>query len=500
LGGDGFSFIEKIEGIDFKAALVLLAEKAGVPVEFTKSSGEDRSKKERLYELMSAAALWYEKRFTGSSAEAYAKERGLTEETIAAWGLGYAPEAWRELLEAFTHEGYTISELLAAGLIKEADGKAGTYYDRFRNRLIFPIRDSSGRVVAFTGRALSPKDEAKYLNSPETLLYHKSDLLFGMDRAKEAIRTRRFAILVEGQFDLIHAHQAGFTNTVALSGTALTETHVRLLKRFSENLMLLLDADSAGLTATARSASLALKEGLRVKAVSLPEGQDPADCLSAPGGAAAFTKRLTAAEPIIDFFLAELSKRERDPHRLVRTVEQVVLPLLVALPSPLERDHAVQSVARTLGLSSEAVRESVARIHAPERRPVGVATVPPLRDTRNMRKRREDELLALLHLYPGSELAKHVEAEYCRITEAPVPAVALPEATLFEMERLLGESPDEQAADELLRAFEHAVVREAYEQAVGALRRAEREGDAGAIEVAERRCHALQSRLALLRH
>mgnify|MGYP001579597395 CR=1 FL=1 len=174
LGGDGFSFIEKIEGVDFKGALKLLAEKAGVTIEYSgKGNKEDASKKERLRALMSRAGEWYAGKLSRSPAEAYAKKRHLTSETVVAWRIGYAPEAWRALLEALTAEGFTVPELLAAGLIKEADGKPGTYYDRFRNRLMFPIRDNAGRVVAFTGRALGSDDPAKYLNSPETELYHK---------------------------------------------------------------------------------------------------------------------------------------------------------------------------------------------------------------------------------------------------------------------------------------------------------------------------------------
>ena len=247
-GGDGFSFIEKIEGVDFKGALKILAEKAGVVIEYSGGkSKEEASKIDRMRALVSRASEWYAGKLPGSPAEAYAKKRGLTDETIAAWRLGYAPEAWRALLEALSAEGFSIQELLAAVLIKEADGKPGTYYDRFRNRLMFPIADATGRVVAFTGRALAEDDMAKYLNSPETELYHKSEILFGMDRAKEAIRVRKFTMLVEGQMDVIHAHQAGFQNAIALSGTALTDRHVGLMKRYSENVMLVLDADPAGL-------------------------------------------------------------------------------------------------------------------------------------------------------------------------------------------------------------------------------------------------------------
>lgn len=500
-GGDGFSFIEKIEGIDFKGALAILAEKAGVRIEYTQGSGEDRSKKEKLFGLMKEVQEWYQKKLPESPAEAYARHRGLIDETIGAWGLGFAPDAWRDLLEALTATGHTIPELLGAGLIKEADGKPGTYYDRFRNRLVFPIRDSAGRVVGFTGRALAADEPAKYLNSPETDLYHKSDILFGMDRAKDAIRTRGFTILVEGQLDLIHAHQAGFTNTVALSGTALTPTHVKLMKRFSDNLMLILDADAAGLTATARSAMLALAEGLRVKAVSLPEGQDPADCLTAPGGTEAFTARVVAAKPIVEFFLAELSLRESDPHRLVRKVEAVVLPLIAAMPSPLERDHFIQSTARSLGLSSEAVRASVAHAR-PSTYTVAASVAPATKIIREERRSARDtralQLRALIHAYRGTSLAKRVESEYARMTEAPVPSEPPPEGVLFQLEQQFGEDPDEHAADELLHAFEHAVIREAYDRAVSDLRRAESAGDASRIEEAQSLCTSLSARLAAL--
>ena len=231
-----FTFIEKIEGVDFKGALALLAEKAGVEIVYDPKARETSSRLEHLREAAARAEAFYTERLTpDSEAYRYARSRGLTPETIKSWRLGAAEDAWRLLLEHLTTQGFVLEELLAAGLIKEADGKPGTYYDRFRHRLMFPIRDTAGRTVAFTGRTLGASDEAKYLNSPETELYHKSQILFGLDRAKEAIRTRGFALLVEGQTDLLHAHQAGFTNTVALSGTAFTGEHARLLKRSSEN-------------------------------------------------------------------------------------------------------------------------------------------------------------------------------------------------------------------------------------------------------------------------
>ena len=498
LGGDGFSFIEKVEGVDFKGALKLLADKAGVQITtiYRSENQEAASKKERLREAMNRASEWYAGRLPESPAHAYAKKRLLSDDTIRTWRLGYAPDGWRGLLEAMTAEGFTIEELLAAGLIKEADGKRGTYYDRFRNRLMFPIRDAAGRVVAFTGRALAADDLAKYLNSPETDLYHKSEILFGMDAAKDAIRTRGFTMLVEGQMDVLHAHQAGFQNAIALSGTALTERHLGLMKRFSENLMLILDADLAGFKATARSAALALEQGLRVKAARLPEGKDPADLISED--AKEFTQRIKDAKPIVEFFLIELAEKERDPHRLLRAAESIVLPLIAAIPSPMEREHFMQSAARSLGLSVEAVRESLKRLpklqQAAVSSPVQGAAASP---ARSPREKREEMLLAVVHAYPETPLANRVKSEYSRITEAKLlPSIELPEPALFIAEQTFGEEPSEDAADELLHAFEEAVIREAYQEAVMALRRAEAAGDAVAIANAQATCAKLSARLA----
>lgn len=490
-GGDAFSFIEKVEGVDFRGALKILAEKAGVEIEYDPHAREARSQTERLREVMSAAANYYAAQLTpASEAYAYALKRGLSAETIKSWQIGFAPDAWRALLEGLAAQSISLEELRAAGLVKEADGKPGTYYDRFRNRLIFPIRDGAGRVVAFTGRALASDEAAKYLNSPETDLYHKSEILFGLDRAKDAIRTRGFALLVEGQMDLLHAHQAGFENTIALSGTALTDRHLALLKRYSDNLMLALDADAAGLTATAKSAELALKAGMRVKAILLPTGKDPADLISED--AKDFAKRTKEAKPVVEFFLAVLSERERDSHRLVQSAERVVLPLIRAIASPMEREHFIGIAARALGLSTESVRESVGR--APSKEPERMAPARP-----SARSARETLLRAVVAAYPGSPLASRVEAEYARITEAPLPTEAPPELALFEAEQTFGVEPLESAADELLHAFEEAVIREAYQEAVSKLRQAESSGDAARIASAQEVCSRLSSRLGALK-
>lgn len=478
-GGDMFSFIEKMEGLDFKGALKVLAEKAGVPLEeYRGGSAQDKSKTDRLREAMAHAEAFFTRSLDEKgSAYEYARSRGLTEETIRTWGLGYAPDAWRSLLEALAQEGFTVPELLAAGLVKEADGKPGTYYDRFRNRLMFPIRDAAGRTVAFTGRALSPDDQAKYLNSPETELFKKSQVLFGMNLAKDAIRSRGFALLVEGQFDLILSHQIGFGNAIALSGTALSREHLGLVKRYAENLMLMLDADRAGLAASAKNAMAALASGMRVKAVRIAEGKDPADL--AVADPAAFVESIKNAQPVVEFFLSVLSEKEKDSHRLVLTVERIVLPLIAAMQSSMEKEHFVGVVARSLGLTPEAVRAAVPKAGTlpaePEEKPQVVEVEAPKAE--KPMSLPEEELVAVCAAYPGTPLAEKVQSEYARITGNTLPDALPSERRIIEAEREFGEAPSENGVLERIRRFERLFLEGALIDARRELADAERTGD-----------------------
>ena len=490
-GGDAFTFVEKMEGVDFKGALKILAEKAGVTIEY--SGKEDTKALDRLREAMVAAEAYYARNLDEKGeAYLYALSRGLTPETVRSWNLGFAPDAWRGLLDELAAKGFTTEELLAAGLIKEADGKRGTYYDRFRNRLMFPIRDGAGRTVAFTGRALAKDEQAKYLNSPETALYRKSQVLFGMDRAKDAMRTRAFTLLVEGQFDLILLHQIGFQNTVALSGTALTSEHLSLMKRYSDNLMLALDADRAGLAAAAKSAHAALRQGLRVKAVRLPEGMDPADL--AKDTPQDLVRRIKEAEPIIEFFLSVLSSAERDQHRLVMHAERVVIPLIRAMKSPLEQDHFAQVTARVLGLSLEAVRASMARAQAEPELPEETVVKGVVHGNTT----RDELIRATMLAYPESELAKRLASEYARIIGSPPGDEVVPERALFEAGLLFGESPLVSAGDDMLRTFERTVLTERLAEAANTLRRAESMKDTETVATLLATCKQLSERLAAL--
>lgn len=492
-GGDMFTFTEKMEGVDFKGALKILAEKAGVELVYERK--EEHGKTDRLREALARAEQYYAEALDEKSAPyAYARSRGLLPETIRAWRLGYAPDDWRILLERLSADGFVVEELLAAGLVKEAEGKKGTYYDRFRDRLMFPIRDAAGRTVAFTGRALSADEQAKYLNSPETELFKKSSILFGMDRAKDAIRIRGFTILMEGQMDLLHAHQAGFTNAVALSGTALSDTHLALLKRYSENLMLCLDADRAGLAASGKSALAALGSGMRVKAVELPKGKDPADIIFEDPKA--FTKLVAEAKPVVEFFLSVLQVSEKDSHHLVLAAERDVLPLVAAIRSPLEREHFVGIVARSLGSTPEAVRQAIPKAVAP---PAGQSPAGPAFVAKTTPKETYGlALRAAVENYSGTPLASRIESEYARITDGSLPVEGVPEGALFRSGIDFGEAPDEHAGDELIRRFERAVLDERYAEALRHLRVAQNAKDAAAESAAEKECDNLKKHIASL--
>jgi DNA primase len=259
--GDIFSFVEQFEGLDFMGALKVLADRAGVEIE--KQDPSAKTERERLFHIMEHASLFYHKDLSDdNAAKEYLKKRGVEVQTIRAWRLGYAPLEWRSLYNYLLSKGFKAQEMLKAGLVKPADNG---FYDTFRSRIVFPIANIGGRIVAFSGRIFPVDDtSAKYLNSPETSLFNKSAVLYGYDKAKFEIRKKNSAILVEGQMDLILSHQVGITNTVATSGTAFTELHAGLIKRFAEKLIICYDGDKAGVSSALRAAIVALRCGLEV--------------------------------------------------------------------------------------------------------------------------------------------------------------------------------------------------------------------------------------------
>ena len=364
VGGDIFSFVETIEGVDFKGALKILAEKAGV--ELVYSRGEKKDDTDRLFEAMEAATLFYQTRLDDASKK-YLHNRAIVDETIRAFRLGYANDGWGDLSDFLKQKKFTEKEIIDAGLGKK--GERGGVIDKFRNRIMFPIADTAGRVVAFSGRTFGEKahpDAPKYLNSPETLLFHKSRILYGFDRAKQLIRKHNFAVLVEGQMDLLASHQAGWANTVAVSGTAFTVEHALLIKRMSENLVIALDPDEAGFKAASRAARAALTQGMQVKVAQLPPGLDPAD-LILKEGSEKWRTVVREAKDIITFLLDVLESTSKSRENFRRAVEVAVLPFLHDVPSPIAREQYQGEIAKRLGVSAGAVGESFAKIAQPPR-------------------------------------------------------------------------------------------------------------------------------------
>lgn len=368
-GGDLFSFVELTEKVTFQEAVELLARRLGLPPRTPADAARSRTR-ERLLSLHEEAARFFHanlKRAVGNHALSYLKERGLSAESLDGFFLGYAPDAWDGLLNVLGRHGFSGKELAQAGLALQRDD--GGFYDRFRNRLIFPIRDSGGHVIAFGGRALAEDQQPKYLNSPETVLFQKGQTLYAFDRARRAMADGGRAIVVEGYMDAIACHEAGSPETVATMGTALTAQHVDLLRRRTERLVLAFDADSAGLAAALRGRELFAQAGLDVRVIAMPEGMDPDDVIR-KRGAAAFGELVDGALPMLEWELSRVLDRaqargEREKMEAVREAVSV----LARVPAGVEREFYVTWLARRAASGSperlrtveSAVREELAR-------------------------------------------------------------------------------------------------------------------------------------------
>ncbi len=353
-GGDVFRFIMEYENIDFPAAIRMLAEWAGVPVveDARHEAVPAGPRKDVLYRLHAELAQWYHQHLEQAPAARVAREylvsRDLPPQTSTDFLIGHAPDAWDETIKWGVANHFSEDQLVAAGVVirRERDGRC---YDRFRGRLMFPIRDEQGRVIAFSGRALRVDDEtAKYINSPETVLFQKNRVLFGLDRARRPIVDAREALICEGQIDVIRCHVAGFQTAVAAQGTAFTEEHAVKLARFADGVVLVFDADHAGHEAAVKTAMICLKNGLSVRVVALPPGDDP-DSLIRRQGAEAFGALLARAGDVLDFRLDALLKRENAATEIgMRTVTRGIADLVGAARDPVQRDRMVQQAARRL--------------------------------------------------------------------------------------------------------------------------------------------------------
>ena len=382
-GGDLFSYVMKREGLDFSETLKKLADQAGVELSpQTPQSKKEEESQARLSRLMEEALRFYRQQMleteAGKKALNYIKSRGLSDETIKIWGLGYAPGGWETLIKHFSHTDFQTSELSAAGMLTERDDGSG--YDRFRDRLMFPIRSATGKMAGFGARALSPDDMPKYLNSPKTELFDKSQLLYGMDLARREMRALNQAVIVEGYMDVIALHQAGFKNVVASMGTALTEEQFGILKRTTRNIVLALDADQAGQNATLRgleTARRSMDEGLDIsfdsrglmryerflkadiRVTTLPEGKDPDEIVNENPDA--WKTIIANAKPIVSHVMHTLAQdQDLNDAKVKRELAAQVMPLIEDVADAVEREGYRQELARLLRIDERALRNTPA--------------------------------------------------------------------------------------------------------------------------------------------
>jgi len=426
-GGDVFGFLMKSEGVTFSTAVRMLAEKAGIAIELSEGEDPERDEREILRRIHEdAAAAWHQLLLKDPEAEAarkYLVQRELSAETIAAYQFGYAPER-RSLTALLKSKKYTVEQLEKAGLIArsaEEDGQPGRPYDRFRRRLMIPIRDDLGRVIAFTGRVLDKEQKGgKYVNSPETRLFHKSRVLFNLDKARKAILDARMAVICEGQIDVIRCVQAGIGYVIASQGTAFTEDHARILRRYTDSVVICFDSDHAGQEAALKSGQLFLREGLVTQIAVLPDGEDP-DSLIQKKGAEPFLKIVGSALSLLAFQHRVMSRREDASKEAGRMrISRALLETVGMAASEMHRENMIHEAAKLLNVPDTAVRNDLKQ----RRQPVAQKPDQPHAPKHVEYPREELELLELMLAHP----------EVCKLVQAYLPAIHLQSAvcrTLF---------------------------------------------------------------------
>lgn len=361
-GGDIFKFTMEKEGVEFKEALEILAQKAGVTL--SKSSKKQIDPKDRLFEANQKAQQFFHYILTehplGKAALDYLRKRGLTNETIKTFGIGYAPQSWESLANFLKKRGFTIEEMVQSGLCVSSN-RGG--YDRFRGRIIFPLIDVRNRILGFSGRVLTT-GEPKYINTPQTTLFDKSHFLFGIQLAKSSMREKKEAVLVEGEMDMIMSYQSGVKNIVASKGTALTEGQIELLKRYVESLNLCFDTDLAGDAASRRGIELADRAGLNLKVVKIEGAKDPAEiCLA---DIEIWKKAVKDAIPIYDYYLNSAARRF-DPTVASdkKSIFEELVPILQKISSNVVKEHYIQKLSALLQTKEEIVRKAVTSQQSP---------------------------------------------------------------------------------------------------------------------------------------
>ncbi|MCA9324693.1 DNA primase [Candidatus Saccharibacteria bacterium] len=397
-GGDMFTFVQEMEGLDFRGSLELLARRAGVDLDQFQSRRQGGPNKEKLYEISELAAKFYQTQFSKSTLalEYVFKKREFTKETALAWRLGYAPNTGKALVEFLKKQGYKEADIKLAGLTNRYGG------DMFRERLMIPLADPQGRIVGFTARQLAENDNGpKYINTPSTPLYDKSRHVYGLHLAKETIRKQKYVVLAEGNLDVIMSHQAGVKNVVATAGTALTEPHLKALGRFTGDIRLCFDADRAGMEATERAIPIASKTKVNLSVISIPSGKDPDELIKQDVQAwqeiiqkpqYALDWLMERYQNVLDISTAEGKRRYSD----------VLLPVVKSLSDVVEQDHYLNVISKATGTSVEALKTkmehgSKLEQNKPLRRPK--TEVKKVEQSSAERTKLEDHFLSLMLLH-----------------------------------------------------------------------------------------------------
>jgi DNA primase len=510
-GGDMFSFVQEIEGLDFPGVLKVLADKAGVEVKH--SNPKEQSEKEKLFSILEEAAMFFERNLkTQKQVIEYLKKRGLNGEIAKKFRVGYAPEGWNCLQNFLKTRNFSDALIEKAGLIIK--GNKG-YYDRFRDRIMFPLTDSSGRVVGFSGRAFGSNDEntAKYINTPLTVLYDKSKILYGFDRAKLSIRKSNFCVLVEGQMDLLLSAQVGVTNTVAVSGTALTGEHLRLLKRLTDNLVIAFDSDEAGVLASKRGVDMALSLGFDVKIADLPRGFDPAELIQK--NKEQWKKSVENAEHIIDFYLKAFSSKGYDKRTFRVKTSELVLPYVAQLKNKINQAHFISEIARKLDISEEPLWEEFRNLKSMNEKTLEHSMEVKNNSAFTMQKSRKDmierKILGILFWQEAMKDSKlNIKKARSKYKEVVGESALEKEfeknkekkkELIFEAEIYYGDVEEiEKEFNELMYYLQSDILKEEFTFAMNELRTVEGKGDTEEAAKILKKCQDISKRINNLKH
>lgn len=374
-GGDVFTFLEEIEDMEFIEALQLLADRTGVELSSDFENKTNKSQKNRIKDINEAAAKFFHNFLTqmdsAQPTRDYLADRGLTQETIDYWQLGFVPDQWDLLTQYLLKEGFAIEDLTAAGVTKQKDNKTNRssdrgYYDRFRGRIMFPIRNVYGNTVGFTGRILDESQDfvgGKYINTPDTPVYDKSEVVFGLFKSKQEIRQQDKIVMVEGQMDVIMCHQEGMENVVAVSGTSLTPEQVQKMQRYSDKLDIAFDNDDAGIKAAKRGIRIALNEGMHVNIVEIPPeaGEDPDECIK--NDPEIWFDAVENSQDIMSwYFERAFEDKDLDDPKQKQEIVDELLPEISSISYAVERDHWLQKLSDRIGVDESVLREDMRRV------------------------------------------------------------------------------------------------------------------------------------------